>query len=252
MATVSLAEASLRRPLSIPVISMMRSPHHFAAVQSLLCSVLLGLLASQAAQAELTWAQHTIEVTGDAQSPVIDAHFHFTNTGSGPVEIRKVESSCGCTTTDLAKRTYQPEESGEIVAHYTVGAHTGLQRKTLLVITDDGCPATTLTLEAHIPEILRITPAMVTWSHNELTAPKDLTLDLLQATPLDDIVVESTSANIKTTLVAIAKGRKYTLVVTPKQTDRFLYSKLTIHCRFGSEEKTFVAYATVKPSTGEQ
>ncbi len=205
---------------------------------------------SQVARAELNWPQRTVQVTGDATTPILDAHFRFTNVGSSPVEIRQVESSCGCTTTQLEKRVFKPQESGEIIAHYTVGAHTGVQRKTLLVSTDDGSAPVTLTLEAQIPVILRITPGFVTWSHNEHTAPKSITLELLQDAPLDDIQVESTSPNVNMELAPLVKGRRYTLTVTPRQTDRFLYSKLTIHCRFGKEEKLFIAYATVKPAVG--
>ena len=217
----------------------------------LLLTVIALCAAASPAFAELTWAQKTVELDGDARSPVLEAHFHFTNTGSNPVEIRNVESSCGCTTTALEKRVYKPQESGEIVAKYTVGTHTGLQRKTLLVQTDDGSAPTTLTLVAHILEILRVTPSFVTWSHNEPATPKQITLELVQNTPFDEISVDSSSAHATAKLVPVTKGRKYDLIVTPEQTDRFLLAKLTIHCRFGTEEKTFVAYATVKPSTGE-
>ena len=213
--------------------------------------ILALLAAAPRASAELTWAQKTVELNGDARSPVLVAHFHFTNTGGSPVEIRNVESSCGCTTTALEKRTYKPGEDGEIVAKYTVGAHTGLQRKTLLVMTDDGLPPTTLTLVAHIQEILRVTPTAVTWSHHEATAPKRISLELMQDVPFDEISVESSVPGVTATLVPLTKGRKYSLVVTPGQTDNFLLAKLTIHCRFGSEEKTFVAYATVKPAPGD-
>ena len=203
------------------------------------------------ASAELAWAHKTVELNGDARSPVLEAHFHFTNAGGSPVEIRNVESSCGCTTAALEKRTYQPAESGEIVAKYTVGAHTGLQRKTLLVLTNDGLPPTTLTLIAHIQEILRVNPTAVTWSHHEAAAPKRISLDLVQDAPFDEISVESSVPGVSAKLVPVTKGRKYNLVVTPEQTDSFLLDKLTIHCRFGKEEKTFVAYATVQPAAND-
>ena len=212
----------------------------------------LALCAAPGASAELTWAQKTVELDGDARSPVLEAHFHFTNTGNAPVEIRNVESSCGCTTAALEKRLYKPQESGEIVAKYTVGTHTGLQKKTLLVQTGDGSAPTTLTLVAHILEILRVTPTFVNWSHNEATTPKHITLELVQNTPFDEITVESSSPQATAKLVPITRGRKYDLVVTPEQTDHFLLAKLTIHCRFGSEEKTFVSYATVKPAVGDR
>jgi hypothetical protein len=215
-------------------------------------AALLAILAAPCAEAELTWVKKTVEVSGDARLPVLEAHFHFTNTGTNPVEIRNVESSCGCTTAALDKRVYKPAETGEIVAKYTVGTHVGTQEKTLLVLTNDGRPPTTLTLVAHIPEILRINPPMVTWMHDEAPDAKQISLELMQDAPFDDISVESSSPRATAKLVPVTKGRTYELVVVPESTDRFLYAKLTIHCRFGSENKTFLAYATVRPGAGAQ
>ena len=212
---------------------------------------LLACIAARSASAELNWAQKTVEIQADARLPVQEAHFHFTNAGAGPVEIRNVESSCGCTTTALEKRAYKPGESGEIVARYTVGAHTGRQEKTLLVQTDDGHAPTTLTLVVHIPEILRVTPATAAWTHNEAATPKHIALELKQDGAIDEISVESSSPRMAAKVVPVAKGRKYDLIVSPETTDRFLYARLTIHCRFGAEQKMFTAYATVAPSSSE-
>ena len=212
---------------------------------------ILAFFAVHSASAELNWAQKTVELQADARLPVQEAHFHFTNTGASPVEIRNVESSCGCTTTTLEKRAYKPGESGEIVAKYTVGAHTGRQEKTLLVQTDDGHAPTTLTLVVHIPEILRVSPITAAWTHNEATTPKHIALELKQEGSIDEISVESSSPRMAAKVVPVAKGQKYDLIVSPETTDRFLYAKLTIHCRFGTEQKMFVAYATVAPFSGD-
>ncbi len=42
----------------------------------------------------------------------------FTNTGNAPLEIIKVNTSCGCTTTKLDKMVYAPGEKGEIEVTY--------------------------------------------------------------------------------------------------------------------------------------
>ena len=99
-----------------------------------------------------------------------------------------------------------------------------------------------------IPEVLRIRPAFVFWLVDEEAKPKTITLELMQDTPLDDITVQSSNGMMKPEIREIVKGRRYTLTVTPTRTDHFLFSSLTINCRFGGNEtKTFRAYATVKP-----
>ena len=109
---------------------------------------------------------------------------HFVNHGATPVDIRQIESSCGCTTTELAQRHYEPGQSGDIVAHYAVAGHMGAQKKTLAVWSSDHPDAaTTLTLVVHIPEIARLQPAFVTWAHDEANKPKIITLEMLQDIP---------------------------------------------------------------------
>ena len=213
--------------------------------------VAVGWLMPSGACANLTWASRTAEVTGDASKPVLEAHFAFTNTGQDTVEVRQVQSDCGCTTAALEKWKYAPGEKGEIIAKYTVGTHVGLQKKSILVITNDGTGPVTLTLLARIPEILRIVPTNANWMHAEPAQPKKIGLELLQSSPLDEIHVESTNPQVSVEVATLVKGRRYELLVTPASTAHYLYAKLNIRCRFGDEEKSYVAYATVRPDTGE-
>ena len=197
--------------------------------------------------AELTWAQKTVELKADARTTVLEAKFHFTNTGREAVDVRQIESSCGCTTAELAQRHYLPGESGDIIARYTVGSHVGQQNKTVAVFTNDRDTPTTLTLAVQIPEVMRINPPYVSWKHAEAGKPKAITLEQLQDTPIDDITVQSSSAAMNVTLQTLVKGRKYRLDVTPAQTTQTAFATITIRCRYGEEEKEYKAYATIKP-----
>ena len=179
----------------------------------------------------------------------METKFHFTNTGKQSVEVRQIESSCGCTTAELEKRQYAPGESGDIVARYTVGNHVGQQTKTIEVFTNDHEAPTTLTLSVQIPEVLRIAPPYVAWKHAEDGKAKAITLEQMQDTPIDEITVQSSNAWISVAMQTLVKGRKYRLDVTPAQTAQTAFATLTIRCRYGDEEKTYRAYATVKPPT---
>lgn len=205
------------------------------------------LLSPVIARAELTWTNKVAELKADARTTDLEAKFHFTNTGRQPVDVRQIESSCGCTTAELTQRHYAPGESGDIVARYTVGNHVGLQTKTIAVFTSDRESPTTLTLSVQIPEILRIAPPFVAWKHAEAAKPKIISLEQLQDAPVDDISVQSSNAGISVALQTLIKGRKYRLDVTPAQTAETTFATLTIRCRYGEEEKTYKAYATVKP-----
>ena len=199
------------------------------------------------AHAELTWAKKTVELRADARTTALEAKFHFTNTGKAAVDVRQIESSCGCTTAELEKRHYAPGESGDIVARYTVGNHVGLQNKTIEVFTNDHEEPTKLTLSVQIPEVLRIAPPYVVWKHAEDGKPKAITLEQMQDAPVDDITVQSSNTGMAVAMTTLVKGRKYRLDITPAQTAQTAFATLTIRCRYGDEEKTYRAYATVKP-----
>ena len=199
------------------------------------------------AAADLSWAKKTVELKADARTTVLEAKFHFTNTGSKAVDIRQIESSCGCTTTELEQRHYGPGASGDIIARYTVGDHVGLQTKTIAVTSSDREQPTMLTLEVQIPEILRIAPPYVSWKHGEPPKAKQITLEQLQDAPISNIAVQSSNAGVSVAMQTLVKGRKYRLDIAPAQTDQTTFATLTIRCQYGEEEKTFRAYASVKP-----
>ena len=200
------------------------------------------------AQAALDWPQKTVEAKATADTPVVEIKFPFKNTGSIPVDVTQVESSCGCTTVALEKRHYAPGEGGEIVARYTVADHAGVQKKNVLVATGDGAEPTELTLVVNIPEILRITPAFVTWKHAEAPKAKIVTLEMMQETPIKDISVQASNGAVTAALETLVKGRKYQMVVTPSTTNTNLFSTLSIRCQFGDKERVFRSYATVQPA----
>ena len=226
-----------------------RLPSHRPRPYAALAAALFASLwTTRPATAELTWAKKVIELKADARTTVLEAKFHFTNTGKKPVDIRQIESSCGCTTAELEQRHYEPGASGDIVARYTLGSHVGLQTKTIAVSASDRDQPTILTLAIQIPEILRIDPPFVAWKHGEALKTKQITLELMQDTAINDISVQSSNAGINVVMQTLVKGRKYGLAVTPARTDQTVFATLSIHCQYGDEDKTFRAYATVKPA----
>ncbi len=220
------------------------------ALLSLAVLTLIGVFFCGAgvARAELAWTRKNVELKADAQTSVVEAKFPFKNTGAKAVDVTQVMSSCGCTTVALEKRHYEPNEGGEIVARYTLGEHTGQQKKSVLVTTNDGSEPVELTLAVRIPEILRITPAFVTWKHDEAPTPKQIIFEMMQDTPIKDISVQSSNSAVTAELVPLVKGRKYQLTVNPGHTDQHLFATLAVHTQFGDNERVFRTYATVQPA----
>ena len=66
-----------------------------------------------------------------------DIQFEFKNTGKSDLVIRKIRSSCGCTTVTPANTTIKPGESSTIKAVFDAGMRKGRQHKVITVITND-------------------------------------------------------------------------------------------------------------------
>ncbi|MDR1279235.1 MAG: DUF1573 domain-containing protein [Opitutaceae bacterium] len=146
-------------------------------------------------QAALEFERTTIPWTARPADTEMVAIFPFKNTGESAEEIVKLDSSCGCTVAELAKRVYQPGESGEIRAVFTFGERVGKQIKTIGVVTANavGKPVV-LRMEATIPDVLAVSQKLVVFSgagqeqSRTITIKTDagLTLEELTATPGDD------------------------------------------------------------------
>ncbi|MCD4770247.1 MAG: DUF1573 domain-containing protein [Bacteroidales bacterium] len=66
-----------------------------------------------------------------------DVSFKFKNEGKSDLIIRKVRSSCGCTTVTPANMVIKPGETSTIDAVFDAGARKGKQHKGITVITND-------------------------------------------------------------------------------------------------------------------
>jgi hypothetical protein len=71
------------------------------------------------------------------EGDVIDHEFIFTNTGKSNLIIRKINSSCGCTTAAPKITTIKPGEQSSLSASFRTTGFTGRQSKTITVITND-------------------------------------------------------------------------------------------------------------------
>ena len=89
----------------------------------------------------------------------VERGFGFRNEGEAAVTVTSVESSCGCTTAELAQTVYAPGEAGRIDVTFELGDRNGRQIKQVVVRTDDpATPVTTLTLDVTIPRPVELSP----------------------------------------------------------------------------------------------
>ena len=83
----------------------------------------------------------------------VSTSFYFKNTGSQPLVLLQVQTSCGCTATSWSREPILPNQTGEIAVTFDSLAqgHTlGKQKKVLLVISNATNKEENLTLTGEV------------------------------------------------------------------------------------------------------
>lgn len=75
---------------------------------------------------------------GDVPASVkVQHNFVLKNTGTDPLDIPKVRSSCGCSTAPLLKNRLEPGETTDLVLTFSTGNYRGKVQKTLTIHSSD-------------------------------------------------------------------------------------------------------------------
>ncbi|MBK1857842.1 DUF1573 domain-containing protein [Cerasicoccus arenae] len=128
--------------------------------------------------------------------------FTFENAGDQTVKITDVKTSCGCTTTDLDKKVYQPGEKGEIKGNFKIGDRQGVQRKSITIKTNDlGQPEIKLELMVEIPQPLSLKPGLLFWRLGSDPDAKVIEVESNEEFGIEIVSVESASEDFNVQLV---------------------------------------------------
>jgi hypothetical protein len=94
------------------------------------------------------------------QGETVSYKFKFSNSGTEPLVILNVQTTCGCTAPDWPKSPIPPGESSEIVVNFNTTKKVGRQNKIITVYTNGQKPEEKLKIVANIlPQDQNQTPA---------------------------------------------------------------------------------------------
>ena len=200
----------------------------------ILFAVLSLLFAGQGAlHGALAWVSTDADLHPSLSDTEAVAHFKYKNTGDKPVKITSVHPSCGCTTAALAKDVVGPNESGEITATFRIGDRSGVQMKTITVLTDDQpTQPTILKLKATIPQLLQISPTFIYWAPSDALDPKTITVTVDGDSPVTKLTVTPTDKSIATEVESGPGQKTFRIIVTPKESGRPINASLRIEPDF--------------------
>jgi Protein of unknown function (DUF1573) len=132
--------------------------------------ILLGFMQAQPRPAEyLRFVQPQVNL-GELRSHVARSQrFEFVNQGPEPIEIIRVEPSCGCMAVKLDRRRFQPGEKGELTLEIRPTTQiTGVQSWFAKVEYQTGSAGAARSLQLQLQAVVRhevtVTPAALVWS----------------------------------------------------------------------------------------
>lgn len=198
-------------------------------------------------RAGLEWERTVQEFQATPAQEKVSAIFPFKNTGSTPVTIASIRTSCGCTAAQLEKRDYAPGEAGEIVAEFRFGGRVGHQEKTVSVVTGDaGAAPVELRLKVEIEEPLKVLPSLVFWRLGEAPTPKRIDLRAAPGRQMRVTGVDGPLPEFKSKLEVVSEGEHYILVVEPTTTVARVAATFKIRADIGGKPTSCQAFAIVR------
>ncbi len=115
----------------------------------LLVSLLGTTLTAQDTAAKIEFKSDTVDYGEILKGADGIRVFEFTNTGSAPLVISQVSSSCGCTIPKKPEAPIMPGKTGEIQVKYDTN-RVGPIRKAITVISNADTPTVVLKIKGEI------------------------------------------------------------------------------------------------------
>ena len=193
---------------------------------------LLILLLSISAQAELIWDKTKKSHNPSLTETISNFEFKFKNHGKSDITITKILSSCGCTSSQLEKKTYKPNETGVLKASINLKAISGVKVSTLKIYTNNSkSPSHTLTLKVTVPQAISIKPSFINWKKNNKRENRYVTINIHKDAKLtlDSFTFSKKSFRGK---IYKADQGKTTLTITPPSKEDLKFGRVTCTLKF--------------------
>jgi hypothetical protein len=197
--------------------------------------------------AALVFEKQDLQTEMSALQSECVTRFVFRNGGSSPIKITSLRSTCSCTTPELKKLNYAPEEAGEIVIRFEPGDRHGVQRQGIVIKTDDPeQPHVVLSFTAVIPKVMSFSPQVLLWKEGEATETKTLTATVAAGIEVRELRALAGSNRLGVE-VERTSSSTFAVKVTPAADVRNLFEALQVDAILdGGKIKRSAAYVRVR------
>lgn len=185
---------------------------------------------------------------GPSETQVV-ASFPFVNNSGFPITILSTMTSCGCTTVQLDKLTYQQSERGTIEVTFAIGDRVGVQAKIIQVNTisskEQGkTELTKLTIRAFLPSGPSLSTAFADWRVGSALSSKVVNITIPDDSPYRILSAHSENENFIVTVKPGLNKNTYEMTVTPADASRPMNGLIKI---ISDPPRTWHAYTRIVP-----
>ena len=181
--------------------------------------------------AELKFGNKEIEIKSKPSDEVVSFVFPFKNVGKKSVSVIDVNLTCSCLSATTDKESYGPGEEGYLKAIFSIGSFTGIQRKSMTVISqDEGKEKVRDSLLAilTIPDVVTIEPELIKWNVGEEPVEKVFTFKVPYVDPIKITNVTCTREGFDVSVVKKKEGREYEIKLKPQATSKPMLGMIKI------------------------
>ena len=203
---------------------------------------------------DLVFTEKIKDIDAPADATTLTADFSFTNSSKDSVTIVKTDPGCSCLKVEVSggKLKYAPGESGVVRATFDMGNYSGVVEKKVAVWLDADAPdqpSKTLTVRFHIPVLVATDPKTVQWNIGDPSTPQVIHVGMSEGQMIRVNQVDSSSESFTCEIKTIEDGRRYDILVTPKEMNRsgMAVIRIKTDCEI-AKYKVQQAFAVVRKS----
>lgn len=150
--------------------------------------------------------------------PIIQHRFAIENKGDKTLVIRRIHTSCGCTTSNVRQMTLDPGEIKELPVKMDLKGRSGKQRQVITLHTNDPDRRVyPLKVSGEVVPVIQIVPRTLNLLHIDPENPKvgTVTLTSTDGTPFKITEIDTVNERVSTEVTHAEDGLSATVEITP-------------------------------------
>lgn len=167
--------------------------------------------------------------------------FHFTNSGSGPLMIQGVHTSCGCiVTSDLVGKVYQPGEGGHLQIKFDSSDFKGKIKKIVTVATNSPrLRSVSLSLRANVKSEVSLNPPVLVYGEiQESTTEEKVTeIKAVGGKPFEVLGLSYNETALSVRLVEEKSAKKIIVSLLPQRPTGLLKENIIVKTNLAHQKE---------------